>query len=692
MLVAEIKCAVDAAGTVATLYVSDDHFVTQPSDTPPNTAFVASMMEPGSIGIHTFSDGRTGGGTRLELGEMVLANNNGQYDEWVNYSFDGRSITIRSGEVGAAYPEGFTTVFTGTMEGIEADWEKIVIRLRDKQYIFDRPLLTDKYLGNNILPNGLEGTATDIKGKVKPRVYGKVFNIPTVPVNTSKLIYQVSDGEVYSIPAVYDKAKPFTPGTDHATSALLLAATPAAGVYETCLTEGLFRLGSSPEGQITADVVGKLKQNFIKYSERFDQPFNTITQGGWEKTGVTVVANVATAPDGFLTADKIVEGSTGTEWRSIYYPNVVVKDITSTLSVYLKAAGRGFALVGCGTSLYVGVNLTTGAIVETGVGVDNAFCQDAGNGWWRVGLTVTPSAKYSLSIDTSTNGTYASRAHSGDGVSGVFVWGAQVVRGVGVGDYIKTDGATVGIPHTVGNIISEISYHAGVMDWEISSEDRTTVNIENPSEVGIYIYDESTYQDCIDQLAASIGGYCGFDPRGIFRIGILKAPAGTPKVTLYEYNIHEGIERRQPSGNGIPAYRVTLNHTKLYTTQTSDIAGAVTADRRAYLEKEYRAAKVEDLTVKNQWMLATEYSQDTLLTTEADAIAEATRQLAMYKVRRDIYDVPVQSDIFTNNELKFMDVVSLQFPRYGMENGKLFRLIGYRFELATNKVFLQLWG
>ena len=126
------------------------------------------------------------------------------------------------------------------------------MRLKDKQQIFTLPALAVRYAGSNVLPDGLEGTSTDLKGKVKPRTFGAVFNVPPPLANTAKLTYEV--GPCQSISSVYDRGLALTPGADFATSALLQAASPAVSTYITCLAEGYFRLGSTPAGQITADV------------------------------------------------------------------------------------------------------------------------------------------------------------------------------------------------------------------------------------------------------------------------------------------------------------------------------------------------------------------------------------------------------------------------------------------------------
>ncbi|MFN3858107.1 MAG: hypothetical protein ACK4RV_10175 [Caulobacter sp.] len=254
MILVELTAAVDATGELRTFYVADSKLVTTGADTPAHTAFDESLLDPGSISVSAFGDGRTGGGTRLSLGQTRLANADGVYDEWMAYSFDGRAVVIRQGEPGGAYPTDYPAIFTGTAETLNFSLREVVVRLRDRQLIFDTPALPVKYAGTNSLPDGLEGTASDIKGQSKPRLFGGVaLNIPAILVNTSKLVYQINNGAVTEIVAVYDRGVSLTFGVDHATSEDLLAATIAGGVFDTCVSEGLFRLGGDPEGLVTAD-------------------------------------------------------------------------------------------------------------------------------------------------------------------------------------------------------------------------------------------------------------------------------------------------------------------------------------------------------------------------------------------------------------------------------------------------------
>jgi hypothetical protein len=250
----EVTAAIDAAGTTQKFYLSTDEFVTLGADIPAHTAFEPRLLDAGSIGVHVFSDGKTAGKTTLETGEIIIANIDGELDNWLEYSFDGRPVVIRKGEADAEYPAGFTTLLNATAESIEADHEKIIIRLRDQLYVFDKPLSQNVYGGTNVLPNGIDGTPDDLKDQRKPKLFGLVKNFVPPSVNTSKLIYQVNDGNIASINAVYDKGLILTAGTAYTSQSDMENNAPAAGQYRVWASGGCFRLGSTPAGQVTADV------------------------------------------------------------------------------------------------------------------------------------------------------------------------------------------------------------------------------------------------------------------------------------------------------------------------------------------------------------------------------------------------------------------------------------------------------
>jgi hypothetical protein len=505
MITVELTAAIDAAGTLQTFYLSTDNFVTSPTDTPANTAFSPVLIDPGSIGLHAFSDGRTGGATKLEIGEISVANADGGFDGWLDYSFDGRPAVIRVGD-GGVYPGSFYTLLTATVESIEISWKQVVVRLRDKQWKFDRPLVTNRYGGTNVLPGGIDGTAADIRGQAKPRVYGKVLNVAPVCVNTSKLIYQVSERPLASIDGVYDGASAVPFNAVYANSAALLAATTPAGKYDSCPSEGLIKFSTAPT--------------------------------------------------------------------------------------------------------------------------------------------------YGFTVDATASGA-----------------------------------------KTAAAVLNQIAVDVGVPSAEISSDDISTLAADNPAVVGIFINDaDTTATSAMDEVAASVSAWYGFDKDGVLRMGRLSDPSGDPVVILQDFDVGDTIERRPLRDNGVPCYRVTVNHSKNYTVQTSGIAGAVTAARRAVVALPSLSEKAEDASVQTQWLMAKENTFLTLLTASADAAAEASRLLALYKAPRSLYEVPVDISVLVRNGLKLMDVVGMTLGRFGMDTGKNFRLLGVRLELSRALVTLTLWG
>jgi hypothetical protein len=203
---------------------------------------------------------------------------------------------------------------------------------------------------------------------------------------------------------------------------------------------------------------------------------------------------------------------------------------------------------------------------------------------------------------------------------------------------------------------------------------------------------ESTGQAAMDLIAASVGAWYGFDGLGMLRMGVLTAPAGAPVLELFEFDIGAEIERRPARDNGIPAWRVVVKYARNWTVQTSDIAGAVLPARRSFLGLADRSANSADATVKVKYLLSDELTADTLLATAAAAQTEADRLKGLYSVRRDIFDVPVDAHLLQASPLFFMDVVRVTYSRFGLDAGKLFRVIGIRPELKEQKVTLSLWG
>jgi hypothetical protein len=201
-----VELKVHDGSSESTHYFSTLGFTTTASESPASQHFKQRVLQPIVAARNIFRDGgATMGEAKATEGQLILANGDGALDSvFAAGGIDGRSITVRQGVPGAAYPAGFTTVFRGTMQGTpDLTSERVVINAKGREEELSIPLQTTLYDGDNALPDGLEGVE-DLKGKPKPILYGTARNISPVCVNTAKQIYQVSDDEVDSIGPVYD--------------------------------------------------------------------------------------------------------------------------------------------------------------------------------------------------------------------------------------------------------------------------------------------------------------------------------------------------------------------------------------------------------------------------------------------------------------------------------------------------------
>lgn len=194
-----------------------------------------------------------GGKYQVNYGELTLQNSDGALNGMADVFFDGRRLTLKHGN----QADGFSDVLVAIIDSVSIQSDLVSLRLKDRSLNLDKPFAESKYLGNNALPAGTEGTADDLKDKYKPRLFGRVALMTPIVVNTSKLIYQVNDGAVDSISNVYDAGAYLSRGANYTNAADMQANAPGGGQYRCLESAGMFRLGSQPFGQISASVVEK---------------------------------------------------------------------------------------------------------------------------------------------------------------------------------------------------------------------------------------------------------------------------------------------------------------------------------------------------------------------------------------------------------------------------------------------------
>jgi len=190
-------------------------------------------------------------------------------------------------------------------------------------------------------------------------------------------------------------------------------------------------------------LIEESRTNLLTYSEQFDN-------AAWSLVRASITSNTIGAPDGTLTADKLVEDTTAANTHVTRRGGgiSITTGTAYTFSCFMKAAGRthGALLFDTTNSVfaansYVIFSLTDGSITLNPNSLP-ASITSFGNGWYRCSVTAT-----SLATALGVVGIYTALSNTlttnGDGTSGIYIWGAQLETGSFPTSYIPTTTAAV---------------------------------------------------------------------------------------------------------------------------------------------------------------------------------------------------------------------------------------------------------
>ena len=210
----------------------------------------------------------------------------------------------------------------------------------------------------------------------------------------------------------------------------------SAGVLRTAATD-VPRFDHNPTtGESLGLLVEEARTNLLLRSEEFDN-------AAWTKSACSVTANSLSAPDGAATADFVVENSASAIHRVTFPTISFTASTVYTVSIFAKSTNRNLYInANTAIAARASFNLATGAINVIGAG--SAAITAYANGWYRCSVTGTAPSTQTTGgfFQLNTNALAADETYTGDGTSGIYLWGAQLEAGAFPSSYIPTTGAT----------------------------------------------------------------------------------------------------------------------------------------------------------------------------------------------------------------------------------------------------------
>lgn len=183
------------------------------------------------------------------------------------------------------------------------------------------------------------------------------------------------------------------------------------------------------------------RTNLLTYSSSFDN-------AAWTAQSVSLSANATTAPDGTTTADKIILAN-GSQTDPVVYQILDNTANTRTLTFFAKASEYNIAfgrIGGSSNSPIVLFQLSGSGSILHNQNVSTYSIEALENGWYRCSMTYSHGASFAPNVGVCSS-TYSITTSgvisTGNGTSGIFIWGAQLEVGSYATSYIPTTSASV---------------------------------------------------------------------------------------------------------------------------------------------------------------------------------------------------------------------------------------------------------
>ena len=671
------------------------------------------------------------GNVKQSYGELTIENFDYTKDSWLDRSWNGRDVKLLIGDPDWDYSNYRFQTNAISHELVSPDYNNLSLKIRDRSGDLDKDIKLRKFLGDSyeekVESVDEEGVFTSeynsgvAEGAFIPLAYGFCYQVPAILVDAQEHIYQVHDGPIQAVNAVYDRGL----SVDFSASNALLS-------------EGKFRLLAQPAGTITCDIQGakfagidvtnRIVGDYFHWGD--SSTFTNTTEGNLNNptsyvTNASVTSHyraysqVGHVDGKYSVQFKVSAMDSGEDFR-IGITNGLPLTTTGTLG---DNSGE-WSITGSGDKYVEGV-LTADVIPELLVAdvLTLEINLDDGEVYARVNNDV-PTLLFSSTELTNLNACFicVSVAKGSSNPTTLEVnsaaqeyafnypftnfWDEYSITGRGgLGtqpDAFYSDPA---------NIIYDIVRTWSDLEPEyIDLNSLQTFQNNNQQPMGLWISDARPLRDILSEITRSYLASWGFNREGRFILFNIANPDSVSVTNDVNINYDEVYERGvNIKSRIIPTSRVDIGYKRFYKTQEeSELAGGVldnakptptdgkvlwmiTAEPNAGggftytfgtpqpkesvdYSKEYRIETIPNRYAKIKHKLSRESDQlDTVLVQKADATRLARNRVGLFGELRTVFTFKLKKLGFN---IDIGDIINIDFPRYGFDGGKNCLVVG----------------
>ena len=722
----EIQALKLATNIVEILYYSTISYITSPTDTPANTAYQSRLVSALDISNSLKVQGHSGAVSAVGQGTIELSNIDGVIDVLeTEYALVGRDVVVLTGDLTGGH-SSLSTVFSGTIQSLDFSDSSLLLQVQDTTSVIAGEISKSVYVSPG--GTGEETFNNSLHGSPVPICFGDALNVS--PKYVGKLLV----GDPYT--ARFD---PYYIGDMVLSGSDLVVTNDNHGVAECAYADVGISTGKYYSEIIVDNTTPTGDWSLVGISTSSSRPrsdsYVGLTSNSW----------------GYFTSDgKLYNSGVGATFGSSYVGAVTTIGIAidadagkvwfSKNNVWQNsgdpAAGTNAAISGLTDDIFIGVSSNNTAITHTGVFATGSLTYAAPTGF-NAGTAVPVSvselvyqvhdgaitditAVYANGSELATN-QYTKYLSEGKFQIGIgSVSGATITADV-QGDSTPTvyNNTADIIQHILADRISPAVTIDAAKFTALETAYFEGVSIVQNATAGVYLDKGGPIENVLSEFNRSFGLFSGFNRAGVFDIGVFLAPdSGASVVSLTEEYILdvELLQSKQPYHSYVLGYR--HNNTLM---QEANIAATVVEnepDLYSFITNKYKQeeADVSELGIRkadsvveaippgsealywdivHRFPLATAAPfEGTVIQSSAEALLEARRRWRLYNSdtelrQRSILSVQVKIRL---GEIQVNDTVHITYPRFGLDAGKYFRVVGYTEDLATNRTTLEIWG